>query len=277
MAATAPTEANTGLPETHLDDDDLYENGLFVVGDGLRLSAPWRLGNYGFVGALSDEQIEALSERFGIDVDVVRQLSISLGAGLDPERSTYLVPMRRSTAAARAKTTLRKIRTDVAVATENVQTAVEALFALYPNAPGDPEGAAFLVRTREQLAQCFRDLESVTLALDRLEEAKDPALTVAPTDRRAAVDYRRQRVLRAIFQCWYDSGIERTYSTDPTTSKRAGPLIDFANAVVALVTDPPSQLSANTIATAYGTFKPMTRAFLEEFKALWHSQSQDTP
>ena len=76
------------------------------------------------------------------------------------------------------------------------------------------------------------------------------------SDKRRLRDERRRIACKFIFAFWQESGRPLSYSTDPITSVRGSPLVEYVNAVVACISDPPSQLTGETI-----KFK------IEEFKA----------
>jgi hypothetical protein len=70
---------------------------------------------------------------------------------------------------------------------------------------------------------------------------------VGTPDARKASDVRRTILCVTIFNMWLDVDRELTYTTDPVSSERTGPLIEFVNDVVQCMTEPPSRLSGEAI------------------------------
>jgi hypothetical protein len=87
--------------------DDMHEFGLFVSGDHIRESVPWRLGRYGRNGALQPDQIDDLTARFGFTVGDLKGLSRLIGLCLDPREMPYFVQAQGSVAAAAPTRCLR--------------------------------------------------------------------------------------------------------------------------------------------------------------------------
>jgi hypothetical protein len=120
-----------------------------------------------------------------------------------------------------------------------------------------PEVALF-ERVRERLQQCQAGLDAIERDLRVLSKSGDCVLLLKPTDKRLLVDMRRQWILPAIFQFWYEHGPNRRYTTDKATSERSGPLVEFTNALVSCITDPSLQLSGDTIVKGFASFRPRT-------------------
>jgi hypothetical protein len=100
----------------------------------------------------------------------------------------------------------------------------------------------------------LRNLESSLKALAQAERtlqslSGQPGALVRwePLDKRELRDRRRDQVLGAIFQFWVDAGRKITFTTDPTTSKRRGEIVEFSQALCLLLTDPPTEIAAETI------------------------------
>lgn len=58
-----------------------------------------------------------------------------------------------------------------------------------------------------------------------------------------------------IFKLWTEIGRPLTFTTDPITSQRGGPLIAFVNAVVQCITEPASTLTGEAIKTEIERFR----------------------
>jgi hypothetical protein len=242
-----------------MSDEDLHEFGLFISGDGIRQSVPWKLGAYGRDGVLSQQQISRLAETFNLQVALLSRVSQSLGRVLDPEQFPYLVCVQRSKAVARADRALAAARADIAAAQKRATTAAMNFNKLYVDDYRDPAGALSLAQTRDQAQRCAADLGQLHAALAAVTRSPSEVLLLEPADKREVIDFRRGPVLRAAFQFWYDAGRKLTYTTDPLTSARSGPLIDFVDALVACVTEPSSTLSGHTVVQALASFRPWTR------------------
>jgi hypothetical protein len=216
---------------------------------------------------LLPDQIDNLAGRFGFSIIDLDQLSRSIGQSLDPDERPYLVQaLPRSVAASRARKVLERALAEVATAWDKVVEARDGLEELYIE-PCAREPVALLEQVQQRLQQSAADLDTLERDIHALTRSGDCVLVLAPADKRLVKDQRRQWVLRDIFQFWHDHGPKRKYTSDTSTSERSGPLIDFTNAVVAFVTDPPSQLSGNTIVKELGSFIPLTKEVNAEFKA----------
>lgn len=66
-------------------------------------------------------------------------------------------------------------------------------------------------------------------------------------DKRRVSDGRREAVLFSVFVTWGEAGRPLTYTTEPLSSNRVGPLIEFTNAVVRCVTEPSKPLPPRMI------------------------------
>jgi hypothetical protein len=250
-----------------MDDNDLNEFGIFVCGDGIRESVPWKLDSSGN-GALLPAQIADLAGRFGFSPSDLNKLSHSIGRSLNPSERLHIVPaLPRSVAASRAGKEIERSLADVAAAFDKVVDARERLELLHTNDFDAREGVVLLAQVRNRLQQCADELDALEDDLHALAKSGDCVLVLAPADRRCIVDQRRRWVLTDIFQFWHDSGSKGKYTSDPFTSERSGPLIEFTNAVVASVTDPPSPLSGDTIVWELRSFKPLTKEIYEAIEA----------
>jgi hypothetical protein len=258
-----------------MTSDDFHEYGIFISADGMKVSAPWRLAEYGPEGPLSDEQIADLARRFDLAPSDLRELSASLGDALSTRATFNLAQVQRSSAAAQAARQLRKARREVIAARTRLADIVRELSRLWVEDPRWPE-AALLDHARAALISALHQLKEVPPSLDGLLQAKDSVLEFEPIDKRVLTDERRRAVLRAIFRQWYRAGRSLGFTTDvPNQSARRGPLIDFANAVVACVTDPPTELSGETIVKDLLAAKemiPASERFIEDLK----KRNQDT-
>lgn len=97
------------------------------------------------------------------------------------------------------------------------------------------------------MVSCVRQLADVPERLCEAPAVPGSVMVMEKADKRHVKDKRRKDVLGSIFSSWHRVGRQLSCTTDPETSERHGPLIDFANAVVACVTDPSSTLSGEMI------------------------------
>lgn len=206
-------------------------------------SAPWRLLKYADEGPLTIDQVVDLGERFDLDPGLILVLSSELNSALDPDASFDAVWISRSEAAMTGQKLLWTLLRDLSIAQERLSAGSEKLSNLYT----DPNGAPLLKSAKLSLNTCAEALKDALSELQELSQSLEGTFAIASPDKRKISDRRREQILTSIFLTWEDAGRPLTCSTDPLTSERRGPLINFANAVVACVTDPPSVLSGETI------------------------------
>jgi hypothetical protein len=222
--------------------------GSFVIGDGIKSSAPWRLGPHGMDGILSDEQIGELSERFGLSTEDLQGLSRSLGWALDPEASQYLVQFDSSIAGQRAAKLLVAGVKDLDAAQTSLASAMKRLTAISVDKRRFLSDAELLSEARAGLRSAWELIRAAQASVNALMENPDAALVAAPTNKRKAIDFRRRSVVLSIVHFLRSSGRDFGFTShDRDADRRTGPLINFVNAVVPLITDPPSTLKAETV------------------------------
>jgi len=231
-----------------MTEDTSAEWGQFVYGDGIKSSAAWRLGPHSRTGILSDTQIAELASSFGFTIEEIQELSRSLGFVLDPEAFPYLVPFKPSVARQRAAKVMAASAKDVVEAQARILKALSRLQPIAVNSRNHPAEAGLLGAVWDHLRTANKKIIEARAALDALKENPDAPLHMAPADKRLAIDFRRQAVVSSIvrFLQWHGRDFGFT-SHDRDAVRRTGPLIDFVNAVVLLITDPPSTLSAETV------------------------------
>lgn len=69
---------------------------IFMHFDGIKDTLRFRLADYGDDGALSEDQIQTLAERFDLDVALVEDLSVLLGYSLDVDSEVNPVRVKRA-------------------------------------------------------------------------------------------------------------------------------------------------------------------------------------
>jgi hypothetical protein len=228
-------------------DDEPVDFDVYVARDGCRVTdAPWRIDAYGRAGPLTSSQIFILARRFELPTELLRTLATALGRVLDPDANNIFIGESGFKARQSAQDEVAYAKKQLEAMHKRLSEVVERLLSLSVEEDGDCNFDATL-----------KSLEAGLLALKRgdrclqsLASLSDKMLKFEPTDRRDLRDRRRDYVFGAIFQFWVDAGRPVTFTTDPITSKRRGELVFFIQAVCACLTDPPTELSGETIAKA---------------------------
>lgn len=149
------------MPDEDAESSDT--DAPLVSADGIKLSAPWRLGDFVREGPLTGEQVADLSGRFDLDPDDVRRLSRALNRVLDRELET-LAPMVRSTALARGRRRAGKAVRDIEAARARRMAAQAQLKGLVTE---DEVGTVLMWGVNDGLHDCLRQLAD---ALTKLED-----------------------------------------------------------------------------------------------------------
>lgn len=231
------------------NDDPPEDFSDFISGDGHRVTdAPWRLQAYGPAGPLSASQIADLAHRFGLEADALGKLSGHLGFVLNPAANVHVIPASRSRARAAAKAEITSARKQLTAIKGKLRSVIERLSSL--TSDGDYDEGPHTPAYARLLADLENGLQLLGQAHYVLEDPNGPTgglVRWEPLDRRKLSDRRRDEVLHTIFQFWVDQGRKITFTTDPLTSKRGGELVHFIQAVCLLMTDPATEISAETI------------------------------
>ena len=211
---------------------------------------PWRIGDYGERGIFTEEQKAQLALRFDLTPELVDELSLLVGNNLDADSLTKQVKASKEKSTARGAKRLedaakhaRKLRHHHSKLNEQLQTL---------GTDFDPSGRAAgrLEKLRADVAQVDEVLQGLEAQIDALKGIPDSVAARVPDDKGETLDGRRKYVVFSCCYIWRDAGHRVSYTTDPSSvsgSTRKGPLIDFVNAVVRRVTDPPNELSPETI------------------------------
>lgn len=268
-------------PDPDSDPDDFpfdaYENGIFLRGDGWRVTAPWKLQAYDRAGPLTDAQIDDLAAAFDLDRALLRALSRSLGTGLDPGQNIYVVPISRTTATRRATADLAVAKKNMKTALARLDEALDRLMTLWPEDVPDGDDVKQYRRILERMDEHTVGLRAVEADLAAMTASPGRFLKMTPEDKRLLRDRRRDAVLHAVFQTWVDAGRTVGFTTDPITSERHGQLIDFAQGVVACVTDPPTPLAGEAIAREIlksGKSVRPTAEWMAEWMEIWNARKK---
>ncbi len=106
-----------------------------------------------------------------------------------------------------------------------------------------------------QLAQNRGSVQSIKDVLLEVSKTPGQALLLRHADKSSIPDHRRAKVLFEIMSFWHSVNPKLTYTTSTSHSERRGELIDFVNAIVGCISDPPGKLIGESIIAAIKLFK----------------------
>lgn len=212
-----------------------------------RDTVPWKVRRYGDAErVLAPAHLDALSANHDLDRQDLDSLAAQLTIRLDERRrfrrEDLVAPQRQ-----RGLHDLDGALADLEAGSKRLESALTALNGLHFNHPfahtGMPNPA------NAQLAALGDALASLRSAQEWLQRRRKTGgvMSRAPADRRKLRDERRRLVCSALFDFWIGSGRSVTYTTNPLSSEREGPLIRFVNDVVRHLTDPPRALAGDAI------------------------------
>lgn len=205
-------------------------------------------------GAIPNDRITQLSAKFDLGTEHLDGLSVGLTIALHPDR--YLGREEiKSLQRERAQRAIEDAVTDLGAATKKLSRVSDRINAIsfkpmfsYLELP-KPEAAHL-----QNLERCIADIANLKKFLLTMSRGNAVSSKNVP-DKRFLRDERRRIVCKFIFESWEESGRVLSYTTDPLTSDRGGPLLEFVNAVVECITDPPGQLGGEAIKTELEAFK----------------------
>jgi hypothetical protein len=233
---------DAGLERLYEQDDfDVAEIYALEDANKAQFSDRW------YSQALSDAQVNAVAETFTFSVDDVRQLSKRLAYALNPHDSPVSIMLQREQAEASAKEKMAKALEHMMNASEEAVKALELASGLSTTEAQDREAARRFDNTLKQHEKLLREIERLYRSYNYLAGHDGLALDLDIVDRRSVPDMRRQKVLETLFGFWAERGRKLSVTTDPGSSERKGPLVDFVNMAVRAVTDPPTELKSETI------------------------------
>ncbi len=217
---------------------------------------PWRLRSVPPTaeGALSSAQKSQLADTYGLDAKALLDLSVQLNSAL----AEQLNMTQPELAPSKHQKGLRKLDSaiqDLRVAERKLAAANDAVSDLRFKNPyayaGVPSPAD------RHIAALRKVISFSTEAREFFETMRRHELVsyTGQPDKRRTRDERRTMICTAIFNCWLENGGNLSFTTDPITSERGGPLVDFVNSVVFCITDPPSCLNGEAIRTELQDFK----------------------
>ncbi|WP_170407737.1 hypothetical protein [Ruegeria arenilitoris] len=249
-----------GLNDQGDVEDDEGDYSVYPHMDGIKCSMSWKLGSYGERGALSDDMIESLAERFDLPTKLVRELSVLLGNCLnnDDDIAINLTEVRRSQAIERGQKHLKQLLRKAKQSSIGLQELSNALGSLSTYFAATPKDA-------DLLPQILNKLETATtLTQDVIDDIRHILLTpgavaeMSPRDKRFSRDKRRQYIVESCCYIWKDAGRPLTYTTysdGRPGGQRQGPLVNFIQAVVKMITEPGQILSGETIRVDIDDFR----------------------
>ena len=256
--AKARTPANVTVSDQARGTNDY---SIYPHMDALRSSAPWRLADYDESGALSDEDLSGLARRFDLPPGIPQQLSVEVGNCLDVGSHVVLVEVTRAEAIQRAERLLKRAL-PWARRAKGRAIIRDALAPLEPAFASDEAEAAVLRSAKERANDEVTPISELVAAGKRVLETPGCAADMSPRDHRRVWDKRREYVVQSCCYAWRDAGRSLTYTTVSDKSKigqRHGPLIEFIQAVVGMVTQSPSELSGETIRKDIDRFRELLK------------------
>lgn len=231
-----------------------------------RRTHPWKWLCNSAEGAFTDQDLTELADQFGLDKDDLKALSQNL---IWPLRDFRLLPPLDNFLRAPKKG--NRAREDairhLAAARRSIGKAIVALEEFEVT---DRKTSGTLTETMKLMRKRVRRagglLDWPHRWLVRTCEDDLDGWHKEPEDKRGRRDNKRRAVLDRIFAFWSEQGRPLTVTTDPVKSERKGALLEFTNAVVVRVSEPPTPLSPETIVKdlkQYKAFLPL----LEHAKA----------
>jgi hypothetical protein len=238
-------------PPLKVAEDDAVKarKTIFLHVDGIKTSANWRIADYAGYGALSEENREKLAAKFDLPWAILQTFSIEIGNSLDVESLVNLTTVSRGAAIKRANKTLEESARLAKRIEQDLATLGGLLAPLSDNFVSEDEQKGVLASAQRQTEETQAAATGLHDAIDRVIRLPGSAADLSLQHKRKVSDGRRRFVVETCCYAWRDAGREVTYTTRPerVTERRGGPLIEFIQAVVTMVTDPPGKLSGETI------------------------------
>ncbi|NOC85914.1 hypothetical protein [Ruegeria sp. HKCCD6428] len=244
--------ADSGLKDNRDVTDTEGDYSVYPHMDGIKSSMSWKLGSYGERGALSDDMIESLAERFDLPFKLVRELSVLLGNCLnnDDDIAINLTEVRRSQAIERGQKYLKQLLRKAKQSSIGPQELRNALGSLSTYFASTPEDADLLPQVLDKLETATALTQDVINDIRRIHGTPGAIAEMSPRDKRFSRDKRRQYIVESCCYIWKDAGRPLTYTTysdGRPGGQRQGPLVNFIQAVVKMITEPGQILSGETI------------------------------
>ncbi|MFD1193814.1 hypothetical protein ACFQ3C_03930 [Seohaeicola saemankumensis] len=254
----AKLEPNLSKTSKRCAPDPPDDYSIWLSMDGIAPSVPWRLGSYGNGGALSDSDLLELAKQFDLPTGLLRTLSQQLGFCLDVESEVNLVEVKRSKAIERTGSDIEKalkLTETMEAAAKKLAALLEPLSTQFANSKED---AAILPAARAKAQELCSTITATIDAIDAIRRTSGSAAVMRPFNKVHVWDKRREYVIKTCCHTWSEVRRSITYTSNdaaPKGKKREGPLVDFIQAIVAKVTDPPKELRVETIRKDIDRFK----------------------
>jgi len=231
---------------------------IYLPMDGIRASAPWKLGSYGDKGALQASDKAALAKGFDLSDSIMETLSEQLGYCLDADSEVNLVAINRAKAIDRAARPLEEAARLARRIESDISKIVQHMDGLSDRFKQHEEDGGVLRSAKAHAHSIMQASMGLENMIDLVIKTPGAAADMSPLNKNHIWDKRRQYVIETCCYAWQDSGHKLSYTTVSDRSKperHAGPLIDFIQEIVLLVTDPAQKLSTNTIKKDIDRFK----------------------
>ena len=220
----------------------------FMIPTSTRDTLPWRLrtGRPGERRALTAADLVDLSAEFDLNADILSRLSTKLDIAL----SESLNLSQPELSSSRIKRGVRELKSAVqalGAAERKLANVGAILHDLRFKDPfshvGRPNPSVDYLADFENASSSINEFRNFA----EIAAREELVFYTGSPDKRRMRDERRRIVCTGIFNIWEESGRSISYTTDPVTSERKGPLIEFVNSVIERITDPPARLSGETI------------------------------
>jgi hypothetical protein len=214
--------------------------------------------------ALDATHVAFLAEQSGIAASDIERLSVTLTVALDARR--FLIPDDENPAQRdKGVSEVKRAIAEIQGALEKLLTAQERLELVRFKSPFMHVGVRSSFNrdplphpAREHLSNLDAAVTNLAAIVGFLKPMNREGLVryKGVADRRQTRDQRRRLVFWAIFDFWRSMGRKLSYTTDPTVtaSTRKGALVDFVNAVVGCISDPPAHFSGDVVKTEIEAF-----------------------
>ncbi|EAU48053.1 hypothetical protein [Salipiger bermudensis] len=255
---TKPTNA---APQTQPDDDD---RPIWLHQEGFPRAHPWRLGDYGDAGILTEEEIALLITKHGLSEPVARDLSVWLGNCLsnDEDVAINLAKVTPSITIERGVAEFGKIFASVRLLGQRLAQLDDRLSQLSPALGQSPEISTLLPALQAQVAALKKTWEEQQFddAFNEILNTRGAVAELSPDNKRKLVDTRRMLVVESCCYAWLEAGKKvgvTTITVGPDSGKRTGPLIELIQDVARMTGDPEKPLSAETLKEDIDCFKAL--------------------
>lgn len=238
-------------PRTHSDDDD---QPIYLHQEGFPRAQPWRLGDYGDAGILTEEEIARLVTKHGLPEPLTRELSIALGNCLSNHEDVAinLAKVTPSKTIERGIAEIESIYASYRDLGYRLSQFEERLSRLSPAREQDAKTSALLPALQSGMSELKKIFEDRRLedAFEEVLRTRGAVADLSPDDKRRQGDVRRMLVVESCCYAWLEAGEKIGVSTGtvgPDTGKRTGRLIELIQDVGLMIGNPKKRLSGETL------------------------------